>query len=44
VTHAAGGAGAARECCDVLLTAAGRYAALLHGHLTTLDSASGERR
>jgi 3-deoxy-D-manno-octulosonate 8-phosphate phosphatase (KDO 8-P phosphatase) len=44
VTHAAGGGGAAREFCDVLLTAAGRYAALLHGHLTTLDSASGERR
>ena len=37
VTRAAGGHGAARECCDLLLTAAGRYATLLHGHLRTLD-------
>jgi 3-deoxy-D-manno-octulosonate 8-phosphate phosphatase (KDO 8-P phosphatase) len=37
VTQAAGGHGAARECCDLLLCAAGRYAALLAGHLTTLD-------
>jgi 3-deoxy-D-manno-octulosonate 8-phosphate phosphatase (KDO 8-P phosphatase) len=37
VTAAAGGHGAARECCDLLLTAAGRYAGLLHGHLVTLD-------
>ena len=37
VTTASGGHGAARECCDLLLTAAGRYAALLQGHLTTLD-------
>lgn len=37
VTASAGGHGAARECCDLLLVAAGRYAALLHGHLTTLD-------
>lgn len=37
VTQAEGGYGAARECCDLLLTAAGRYAALLHGHLVTLD-------
>jgi 3-deoxy-D-manno-octulosonate 8-phosphate phosphatase (KDO 8-P phosphatase) len=37
VTKAEGGHGAARECCDLLLTAAGRYAALLHGHLVTLD-------
>jgi 3-deoxy-D-manno-octulosonate 8-phosphate phosphatase (KDO 8-P phosphatase) len=37
VTKAEGGYGAARECCDLLLTAAGRYAALLHGHLVTLD-------
>jgi 3-deoxy-D-manno-octulosonate 8-phosphate phosphatase (KDO 8-P phosphatase) len=37
VTQAAGGHGAAREFCDVLLTAAGRYAELLNGHLTTLD-------
>lgn len=37
VTQAAGGHGAARECCDLLLTAAGRYADLLNGHLVTLD-------
>jgi len=37
VTAAAGGHGAARECCDLLLMAAGRYAGLLHGHLVTLD-------
>ena len=37
VTRAEGGHGAARECCDLLLTAAGRYAELLHGHLVTLD-------
>ena len=37
VTAAAGGHGAAREFCDVLLCAAGRYAELLAGHLTTLD-------
>ena len=37
VTAARGGHGAARECCDLLLIAAGRYAALLHGHLVTLD-------
>jgi 3-deoxy-D-manno-octulosonate 8-phosphate phosphatase (KDO 8-P phosphatase) len=37
VTAAHGGAGAARECCDLLLTAAGRYAELLRGHLVTLD-------
>ena len=39
VTRARGGDGAARECCDLLLMAAGRYAALLHSHLTTLDAA-----
>jgi 3-deoxy-D-manno-octulosonate 8-phosphate phosphatase (KDO 8-P phosphatase) len=39
VTAAAGGHGAAREFCDLLLMACGRYAALLHGHLTTLDRA-----
>ena len=39
VTRAAGGHGAARECCDLLLCAAGRYAGLLAGHLTTLDAA-----
>ena len=38
VTAARGGDGAARECCDLLLMAAGRYAALLQGHLTTLDA------
>jgi 3-deoxy-D-manno-octulosonate 8-phosphate phosphatase (KDO 8-P phosphatase) len=37
VTSACGGHGAARECCDLLLTAAGRYAELLRGHLVTLD-------
>lgn len=37
VTQAAGGHGAARECCDLLLIAAGRYAGLLQGHLATLD-------
>jgi len=37
VTAAAGGHGAARECCDLLLTAAGRYAALLRSHSLTLD-------
>jgi len=39
VTATAGGYGAAREFCDLLLMAAGRYAGLLHGHLQTLDSA-----
>lgn len=37
VTTAAGGHGAAREFCDLLLMASGRYAALLAGHLETLD-------
>lgn len=37
VTQAAAGHGAARECCDLLLTAAGRYADLLAGDLQTLD-------
>jgi len=37
VTAASGGHGAAREFCDLLLMAAGRYAALLQGHLRTLD-------
>ncbi len=40
VTTAVGGHGAARECCDLLLTAAGRYAPLLRGHLTTLDGSA----
>lgn len=39
VTSARGGDGAARECCDLLLMAAGRYAPLLAAHLTTLDGA-----
>jgi 3-deoxy-D-manno-octulosonate 8-phosphate phosphatase (KDO 8-P phosphatase) len=39
VTAARGGEGAVRECCDLLLMAAGRYAALLAGHQTTLDAA-----
>ena len=39
VTSAAGGHGAAREFCDLLLMAAGRYAGLLQGHLQTLDGA-----
>jgi 3-deoxy-D-manno-octulosonate 8-phosphate phosphatase (KDO 8-P phosphatase) len=38
VTTAVGGHGAAREFCDLLLMASGRYAALLRGHLTTLDA------
>jgi 3-deoxy-D-manno-octulosonate 8-phosphate phosphatase (KDO 8-P phosphatase) len=40
VTRAAAGHGAARECCDLLLTAAGRYADLLRAHLVTLDGGS----
>ena len=39
VTAARGGQGAVRECCDLLLMAAGRYAPLLRGHLVTLDGA-----
>ncbi len=38
VTSAHGGEGAARECCDLLLMACGRYVSLLQGHLTTLDA------
>jgi 3-deoxy-D-manno-octulosonate 8-phosphate phosphatase (KDO 8-P phosphatase) len=39
VTRARGGAGAVRECCDLLLMAAGRYAGLLQTHRqTTLDA------
>ena len=37
ITQAGGGFGAARECCDLLLMASGHYAALLRGHLVTLD-------
>ncbi len=39
VTALPGGHGAAREFCDLLLMAAGRYAGLLQGHLRTLDGA-----
>ena len=37
LTLAAAGHGAAREFCDILLMACGRYAGLLAGHLDTLD-------
>jgi 3-deoxy-D-manno-octulosonate 8-phosphate phosphatase (KDO 8-P phosphatase) len=40
VTTAAGGHGAAREFCDLLLMASGNYARLLQGHLMTLDLAT----
>ena len=40
VTIARGGYGAARECCDLLLMAAGRYANALRDHLVTLDGGS----
>ena len=40
VTATPGGQGAAREFCDVLLMAAGRYGELLAGHLTTLDGSA----
>jgi 3-deoxy-D-manno-octulosonate 8-phosphate phosphatase (KDO 8-P phosphatase) len=39
VTRAAAGHGAAREFCDLLLVAAGRYADLLRGPLRSLDGA-----
>jgi 3-deoxy-D-manno-octulosonate 8-phosphate phosphatase (KDO 8-P phosphatase) len=38
VTAARGGAGAAREFCDLLLTANGRYAALLAAQAQSLDT------
>ncbi len=38
VTAAPGGAGAAREFCDLLLVASGRYAALLQAQHGTLDA------
>jgi 3-deoxy-D-manno-octulosonate 8-phosphate phosphatase (KDO 8-P phosphatase) len=38
VTQAAGGQGAAREFCDLLLMASGRYAALLAQERRTLDA------
>jgi len=37
VTSARGGEGAAREFCDLLLSASGRYAELLAAHQGTLD-------
>lgn len=40
VTSRQGGHGAAREFCDLLLTAAGRYAELLNGPLETLDTSA----
>ncbi len=39
VTSAAGGHGAAREFCDLLLVASGRYARLLREQVHTLDGA-----
>jgi 3-deoxy-D-manno-octulosonate 8-phosphate phosphatase (KDO 8-P phosphatase) len=39
VTAAAGGHGAAREFCDLLLVATGQYTRLLAGQLLTLDAA-----
>lgn len=41
VTARCGGDGAARELCDLLLIAAGRYAALLNGEPITLDDGGG---
>jgi 3-deoxy-D-manno-octulosonate 8-phosphate phosphatase (KDO 8-P phosphatase) len=38
VTQASGGHGAARELCDLLLMANGRYAALLRAQSQTLDA------
>ena len=38
VTEAPGGGGAAREFCDLLLMASGRYAALLEAQRKTLDA------
>jgi 3-deoxy-D-manno-octulosonate 8-phosphate phosphatase (KDO 8-P phosphatase) len=38
VTTACGGHGAAREFCDLLLVASGRYAGLLQSQLPTLDA------
>jgi 3-deoxy-D-manno-octulosonate 8-phosphate phosphatase (KDO 8-P phosphatase) len=38
VTKARGGHGAAREFCDLLLVASGRYAGLLQSQLPTLDA------
>lgn len=44
VTSAVGGHGAAREFCDLLLIAAGRYAELLDAHSTTLDGGAATER
>ncbi|MFG6443075.1 KdsC family phosphatase [Roseateles sp. LKC17W] len=41
VTRAPAGFGAARECCDLLLMAAGHYERLLHAHHETLDGGRG---
>ncbi len=38
ITVRPGGQGAAREFCDLLLMASGRYAALLRAHGGTLDA------
>jgi len=40
VTEARAGYGAARECCDILLAASGRYADLLNESMLTLDTSS----
>ena len=40
ITAASGGHGAARECCDLLLMAAGRYAGAFRDHLVTLDGSA----
>lgn len=40
VTAARGGHGAARECCDLLLMAAGRYAECLRGERDSQDGAN----
>ena len=40
VTEARAGYGAARECCDILLAASGRYAYLLNESMLTLDTSS----
>lgn len=41
ITATAGGHGAAREFCDLLLVATGHYARLLAGQMRTLDAAAG---
>lgn len=42
VTTLSGGFGAARELCDILLMANGRYAALLAAQQTTLDQSAAD--